>query len=70
MVVDGDGYRCAGGVPCTHAHACMYMHAHTHAHTCMLNMINMDTFMLVAICNFYTCVMAAGSFTVPPQGFP
>ena len=34
-----------------------YAHAHMHAHTptCMLNMINMDASMLVAICNFYTC---------------
>ena len=36
------------------------MHAHTHAHmhacTCMLNMLNMDASMLVAICNFYTCI--------------
>ena len=33
-----------------HAHACM------HAHTCMLNMLNMDASMSVAICNFYTCI--------------
>ena len=33
-------------------HACM----HTHAHTCMLNMLNMDASMSVAICNFYTCI--------------
>ena len=25
-------------------------------HTCMLNMINMDASMEVAICNFYTCI--------------
>ena len=31
-------------------------HACAHAHTCMLNMINMDASMLVAICNFYTCI--------------
>ena len=38
----------------SHAH----MHA-KHAHTCMLhmiNMINMDASMSVAICNFYTCI--------------
>ena len=35
-----------------HRHA----HTHTHTHTCMLNMINMDASMLVAICNFYTCI--------------
>ena len=34
----------------THAHAC------THTGTCMLNMLNMDASMLVAICNFYTCI--------------
>ena len=42
-------------------HARMYAHAqaHTHACTCMLNMLNMlnmDASMLVAICNFYTCI--------------
>ena len=44
--VDGgeDGYGYVGGVPCTHAL------------TCMLNMLNMDASMLVAICNFYTCI--------------
>ena len=38
-------------------HACMDAHAHTC--TCMLNMINMlnmDASMTVAICNFYTCI--------------
>ena len=52
--VDGDGYECAG-VSHAHTHACM------HAHTCMLNMLimlNMDASMLVAICNFYTCIHA------------
>ena len=47
----GLGWICVwvcGGVPCMHA--CM------HTCTCMLNMINMDASMLVAICNFYTCV--------------
>ena len=37
----------------------MHVHMHTHAHTCMLNMINMinmDASMSVAICNFYTCI--------------
>ena len=40
------------------SYACMHMHAHTctHARTCMLNMINMDASMSVAICNFYTCI--------------
>ena len=52
--VDGGGvrYGCVGGVLCTHA--CMHMQRHTH--TSMLNMINMDASMLVAICNFYTCI--------------
>ena len=39
------------------SHACT--HAHTHARTCilkMLNMLNMDASMMVAICNFYTCI--------------
>ena len=36
-------------------------HAHTHEHTCtcmlnMINMLNMDASMLVAICLFYTCI--------------
>ena len=38
-------YRCP-----MHVCICIY----THAHTCMLNMINMDASMMVAICNFYT----------------
>ena len=40
------------------SHACMHAHTHAcmHTHTCMLNMINMDASMLVAICNFYTCI--------------
>ena len=42
------------------SHACRHSNAHTHActhaHTCMLNMLNMDASMLVAICNFYTCI--------------
>ena len=38
----------------THAHACMHVCMHTL--TCMLNMINMGASMLVAICNFYTCI--------------
>ena len=51
----GGGYGCVGVYP-------MYTHIHMHAHacmhvcTCMLNMINMDASMLVAICNFYTCI--------------
>ena len=38
------------GVPCMYACTCM------HACTCILNMINMDASMSVAICNFYTCI--------------
>ena len=38
------------------SHACMHAHARTHAHTCMLNMLNMETSMSAAICNFYTCI--------------
>ena len=34
------------------SHAC----THVHTCTCMLNMLNMDASMLVAICNFYTCI--------------
>ena len=36
----------------------MHAHTHMHTHTCtyMLNMINMDASMGVAICNFYTCI--------------
>ena len=40
-----------------HAHA--HAHAHMHAYTCMLNMLNMlnmDASMSVAICNFYICI--------------
>ena len=48
----GGGGGCVRGSP---MHACMHIHMHTctHTHTCMLNMINMDASMLVAICNFY-----------------
>ena len=47
----GGGYGCVGvSHACTHAHACM------HTCTCMLNMLNMDASMSVAICNFYTCI--------------
>ena len=55
--LDGDegGYGCVrGDVPCMHT--CTF--THTHACTCMLNiinMLNMDASMSVAICNFYTC---------------
>ena len=47
-----------GGCP---MHTCMHMQAHTHMHTCtcmlnMINMLNMDDSMSVAICNFYTCI--------------
>ena len=44
------------GCPMQNTCACMHIHACTHACTCMLNMINMDAYMLVAICNFYTCI--------------
>ena len=37
-------------VPCKHTCACI--HACTHTCTCMLNMINMDASMEVAICNY------------------
>ena len=40
-----------GGAPPTHVHI-PHMHAQTH----MLNMINMAAFMVVAICNFLTCL--------------
>ena len=44
-----------GGWGCPmQAHMCM--HECTHAYTCMLNMINMDASMEVAICNYYTCI--------------
>ena len=52
----GDRDGCVGG---SHAH----MHA-KHAHTSMLhmiNMINMDASMSVAICNFYTCIQVHAS---------
>ena len=48
-----------GAVPCTHActcmHACMHMHVKH-----VVNIINMDASMLVAICNFYTCIHVHG----------
>ena len=37
------GYGCVDGCP---MHVC----------TCMLNMLNMDASMSVAICHFYTCI--------------
>ena len=47
-------WRC---VPCMYACTCMCTHACTHARTCMLNMLNMDASMLVAICNsIHVCV--------------
>ena len=58
-LVDGGwrGYQCEG---VSHAHMHAHMHAHACMHTCtctcMLNMLNMDASMLVAICNFYTCI--------------
>ena len=49
----GVGMGVWGGV----SHACMHTHACTHARTCMLNMLNMDASMLVAICNsIHVCV--------------
>ena len=39
---------------CTHTH--MHTHKHAHAHTCMLNMVNLDASMSVAIYNFCTCI--------------
>ena len=48
---DGVGV-CRMSHACKHAHAC----TSTHTRTCMLNMINMDASMSVAICNFYTCI--------------
>ena len=39
-----------GGCQCVGA-----SHADMHTHACMLNMINVDASMRVAICNFYTC---------------
>ena len=45
-----DGWMGVG--VCGVSHADM----HTHARTCMLNMLNMDASMSVAICNFYTCI--------------
>ena len=48
----GGGHGCVGGVPCMHT----YAHAGMHACTCMLNMLNMDGSMSVAICNLYTCI--------------
>ena len=49
----GVGMSVWGGVPCMHARTRM----HAHACTCMLNMLNMDASMLVAICNsIHVCV--------------
>ena len=58
-VADGCmGWGGYGGGGCP-MHVCMHMHMHAcmhaHTHTCMLNMLNMDASMSVAICNFYTC---------------
>ena len=39
-----------------HASTCMDVHTHAHKHTCMLNMVNMDASMSVAIYNFCTCI--------------
>ena len=48
-----------GGHPprtCASARAHTYTHAHAHTHACMLNMIKMAASMVVAICNFLTCL--------------
>ena len=37
-----------------HASTCIHMHTYMHMH--VVNMINMDASMGVAICNFYTCI--------------
>ena len=51
----GSGYGCVGvSHACMHPPACACMHAHMHMH--VVNMINMDASMGVAICNFYTCI--------------
>ena len=34
----------------------MHMRTYAHTHACMLNMINMAASMVVAICNFLTCL--------------
>ena len=55
----GVGMGVWGGVSCMHTCMHMHMHTHTHARTCMLNMLNMlnmDASMSVAICNCYTCI--------------
>ena len=41
---------------CAHARACTHTHTRAHTHACMLNMINMAASMVVAICNFLTCL--------------
>ena len=48
-----------GGVPCMHtcAHTCMQAHMHACCKH-VVNMINMDASMGVAICNFYTYMCA------------
>ena len=51
----GMGMGVCGGVPCMHTCTCMCMHACT-CMLNMLNMLNMDSSMSVAICNFYTCI--------------
>ena len=40
----------------THAHTRTCMHTRTHMHVKHANMLNMDTSMSAAICNFYTCI--------------
>ena len=52
----GGGHGYVKGCP---MHTRMHAHASMHAHTCMLNMlnmINMDASVSVAICNFYKCI--------------
>ena len=46
------------------SHAHMHVHTHTYIHTCILNKINMDTSILVAICNFYTWIHVCGCICV------
>ena len=52
----GVGMGVWGDVPCTYTHT--HMCTHTHTRTCMLNMLNMDAFMLVAFAIPYMCVCA------------
>ena len=62
----GVGMGMWGGVQCMYT--CMCMHMHACMHTCMLNMINMDASMSVAICNFYTCIHVHSSMCMHVHG--